>query len=146
MSEHDISLECDPHPPLPNIDQVEYARPHWEGLQEERLLIQECSDCGERQHFPRPWCQYCGSEEIEWIESDGKATLYSYSIPRRVVEVYEYEPALPYIMGYIDLDVGVRFVSNVVNCDIDDVEIGMELEAVFDHVTDDITLVRFEPV
>jgi uncharacterized OB-fold protein len=49
-------------------------------------------------------------------------------------------------MGYVDLDVGVRFVSNVVNCDVDDVEMGMELEAVFDHVTDDVTLVRFEPV
>lgn len=139
-------MNCNPHPPLPEPEQTPYAKPHWDALQDERLLIQECPDCDQRQHFPRPWCRYCGCDTLEWIECSGHAELYSFSIPRRVVEVFEYEPAIPYAMGYIDLEEGVRFVSNVVNCDVDDLEVGMELQAVYDHVTDDVTLVRFEPV
>ncbi|MDG5775302.1 OB-fold domain-containing protein [Haloarculaceae archaeon H-GB2-1] len=146
FSEHaGPSMECDPHPPLPTPAQTPYAEPHWDALQSERLLIQECVDCGERQHFPRPWCRNCASETLDWIESDGRAELYSYSVPRRPVEVVEYEPAVPYVVGLVDLDVGVRVVSTVVNCDIGDVEIGMDLQAVYDHVTEDVTLVRFEP-
>lgn len=37
-------------------------------------------------------------------------------------------------------------MSNVIDVDVYDVHIGMEVEVVFDDVTDEVTLPKFKPV
>ena len=37
-------------------------------------------------------------------------------------------------------------VSNIINCEPDDIYIGMKVEVVFDDVTDEYTLPKFKPV
>jgi uncharacterized OB-fold protein len=53
---------------------------------------------------------------------------------------------MPYVVAMIDLDEGVRMISNIVKCDHDKLKNGMELEVVFDDVSDEFTLPKWMPV
>ena len=53
---------------------------------------------------------------------------------------------LPYALGMIDVAEGVRMISNIVECEFEELQNGMELEVVFDDVTDEITLPKWRPV
>jgi uncharacterized OB-fold protein len=45
----------------------------------------------------------------------------------------------------IQLDEGVRLLSNLVDCPVDAVRIGLPVEVVFDDVTPEVTLPKFRP-
>lgn len=53
--------------------------------------------------------------------------------------------AVPYPVALIALDEGPRFLSNVVDCPVEDLRVGMPVEVVFADVTDDCTLPKFRP-
>lgn len=86
--------------------------------------IQQCSDCGRHQFFPRVLCQSCGSEAVEWVQPEGKGTIYSYSIIRR-----KPEHGGDYNVVLVDLDEGVRLMSRVEGTPNDDLHIGMKVTA-----------------
>ena len=56
-----------------------------------------------------------------------------------------FDDSLPYVVAMIDLEEGVRILSNVVGCGPEDVAIGMPVTVTFDAVTPDVTLPRFRP-
>ena len=58
-------------------------------------------------------------------------------------KAYKGEP--PYVVALIEMDEGVKMMSNVVDVDPADVSIGMEVQVVFDDVTDEVTLPKFKP-
>jgi uncharacterized OB-fold protein len=53
---------------------------------------------------------------------------------------------VPYVILIVELEEGPRMTSNMVDCAIEDVKIGMPVQAVFEDVNDEITLVKFRPV
>lgn len=115
----------------------------WEGVARGQLLIQKCSACGELRHPPRPMCGNCRSTEWETIASEGRGSVYSYVVmhhPR--VPGYEY----PLAVALIDLDEGIRFVSNIVGCSPSEVKIGMRVAMEMEVVDDDWSLPVFRPV
>ena len=93
---------------------------------------------------PSPICPQCFSMNTEWEKSSGKGEVYTFSVVR-VPLAPEWEPDIPYVIGVIQLDEGVRMVSNIVRCKPEDVKIGIKVEVVFDDVTDKITLPKFKP-
>src|SRR5438876_936084 len=52
---------------------------------------------------------------------------------------------LPYVLAIIELDEGVRMMTNVVGCAPDAVRVGMAVEVVFEDVMPEITLAKFRP-
>ena len=119
--------------------------PYWRALQREELIFQQCRVC---QHRFAPYqvvCPNCWSEEVEDRPSAGRGTLYTFSIVYRA-PVPAHRPDLPYVVGLVQLDEGPYVTTNIVGCPVDDVRIGMPVEVVFDHVTDEITLAKFRPV
>ena len=53
---------------------------------------------------------------------------------------------VPYAYTIVQLDEGVRIISNIVNCKIpDDLHVDMPLEAVFEDVSPEWTLIKFKP-
>jgi len=46
----------------------------------------------------------------------------------------------------VELEEGRRLVTNLVQCKIEDIEVGMPVELVFDDVTEEITLPKFRPM
>jgi len=131
--------------PLPRVEQESYAHSFWEGAREERLLLQYCPACETHQFFPRPCCMHCGGDGIEWTEASGRGTVYSYAIVRQCVRNPEFADEVPYCQAFIDLEEGPRMFSTVVDCPFEDVHRGLPVTVVFDHVTEEITLPKFEP-
>jgi hypothetical protein len=126
--------------PIPDGDSETF----WQGCNEEKLLIQHCTDCGKHIYYPRAVCPHCMSDALEWVESSGKGKVYSYTIARRGAGPAFAEDA-PYVVALIDLDEGVRMLSNIINIDVDEVRCDMPVEVVFEQVGD-MKLPKFQPV
>lgn len=113
----------------------------WEGLKEHKLLIQRCTDCQKTIFYPRLICPHCFSDQVEWIEASGKGKIYSYTI------VYQTTPAfrdqVPYAVGMIELEEGVRMVSRIIG-DLDKIAIDKPVSVVFEKIDDELTLPYFK--
>lgn len=129
--------------PLPQI--TPWSKPFWDGCKKEELLIQKCQDCQKVIFYPKIFCPDCLSSNLEWIKASGKGKIYSY------MAVYSYQPTefeedLPYVVAIIDLEEGVRMMSNIIGCNPEDVHCDMNIEVTFDHVTEDFCLPKFKPI
>jgi 3-oxo-4,17-pregnadiene-20-carboxyl-CoA hydratase alpha subunit len=112
----------------------------WEGVARGELLIQRCSSCGTLRHPPRPACGACRSFEWDTVRASGRGEVYSHvTMHHPVVPPFE----APYDVALIELEEGVRIVSNVTGIPPDEVSIGMPVEVVFEKVDDELTLPLF---
>jgi uncharacterized OB-fold protein len=132
------------HKPLPNPSFV--SQPFWDAAKEHRLVYQRCRLCGTNVFYPRDICpgpDCFGVGTLDWVESSGKGTVYSFTV--------SYQPAhpafkedVPYMLAIVELDEGWRMNTNIINADPKDVAIGMKVEVVWDDVTPEITLPKFQ--
>jgi len=130
--------------PLPNI--TAHGREFWEGTKRHELLIQECKDCGTKVFYPKIFCPQCGSSNLGWIKASGKGSVYSYSSSLGKNAPSAFLGDVPYTIAIIRLEEGVQLMSTIVECSPEDVKCDMDVEVVFDDVTEEITLPRFKPV
>ena len=128
--------------PLPRID--EEMRPWWEAVQRHELYIQKCRDCGDIRYYPRAMCTNCLSERTEWVRASGRGKVYTFTATYQNQSA-GFRESLPYIMAYVELDEGVKMLTNLVECKPDEVRIGMPVEVVFEDATPDATVVNFRP-
>ena len=86
----------------------------WDAAREHRLVAQRCASCRRLRHPPRPMCPRCRSLDIDVVELSGHGTVYSFSI-------IHYPPTpffdYPVLAVLVDLDEGIRLVSNLVDVD-----------------------------
>ena len=112
----------------------------WEGVKRQELVLQRCQGCGTWSHPPRPMCPKCRSSEREWAPASGRGTVHSWV-------TYRDSPhpgfQAPYSVVLVELEEGVRMVSNLVDVKPEAVTIGMPVEVVFDRVTDEVLLPKF---
>ena len=126
--------------PVPTSDSEKY----WEGCRKHELWIPKCLSCKRTFFYPSRYCPHCHASNHDWIKSEGKGTVYSYSIVCTSFYGPEWKEDLPYIVCVIELREGVRMLSNIINCKPDEVSIGAEVEGVFDDVTEEFSLPKFE--
>jgi uncharacterized protein len=112
----------------------------WEALKEERLLIQRCTECSVLRHPPRPMCPHCRSLSWTTVESQGRGTVHSFVLPRH--------PPLPwfegtYVVALVDLEEGVRVISNLCDVPPEEIAIGMPVELFFQHFDGGVSLHQF---
>lgn len=114
----------------------------WDAASERRLVAQRCADCQTLRHPPRPMCGHCQSLSIEVAALSGKGTLYSYSILH-----HPQNPAFDYpvLAALVNLDEGVRLVSNLIRVEPADVRIGMRLQVEFVPTAGDQLVPVFRP-
>ncbi len=120
------------------------SRPFWEGCRRHELVLQRCADCGTVRHRPRALCPGCLSSEIEWIRASGRGTVYSYTATHQN-QAPLFRGAVPYVLAYVDLEEGVRMLTNVVGCDPGEVRVGMPVQVEFVDVDPDRSVPRFRP-
>lgn len=115
----------------------------WQCLEKGELAIQKCSACGVLRHPPRPMCGACQSTEWEFIFSAGRGSIHSF-----VVIHYPEVPGYTYplVVAVVDMEEGTRLVSNVVDVEPDEVEIGMSVQASVELVDDEMKLPVFRRV
>jgi uncharacterized OB-fold protein len=116
----------------------------WQGGATGELKIYRCIPCGHYIHPAAPICPICHSREVGPRAMSGSATVSAYTINRQA-----WEPGLeqPYIVAIVELieQDGLRLTTNIVNCGLDEVYIGMPVQVLFDH-REDVWLPLFEPV
>ncbi|WP_419996425.1 Zn-ribbon domain-containing OB-fold protein [Streptomyces boninensis] len=112
----------------------------WDGVADRRLLFQRCTGCRTARFPWLPGCNSCGSPEWTAEEAAGEGTVYSYVVMHHP-RFEAFEP--PYAVGLIELDEGVRMISNVVGVPYDKVRIGMPVRLEFAEVEDDLVLPVF---
>jgi uncharacterized OB-fold protein len=125
--------------PIPQAD--DESRGFYDGARRHELMLMRCRGCGAWRLPSRPRCPDCWSTDTEWARASGRGTLYSFGIMHQKFPGFEGET--PYQYAVVELEEGPRIVSNVVGVAHDDLRCDMPLEAVFDDVADDATLVRF---
>ena len=101
----------------------------WSGLKEHELRIQRCTDCKTFRVPPRPMCGSCQSLNWDYVVSSGRGTVYSFVMPK-----YPPLPFLeyPYVVALIELDEGVRIVSNLCDIEPEAIENGMPVEVFYE--------------
>ena len=110
--------------PAPDIEGE--WKPFWEGTARGELLIQRCTACHKTQFYPRAICTHCGGEP-EYIAASGYGAVHTFSIVRQNLAP-PFKDMLPYVLAMIDLEEGVRMMTNIIDCEIDDVAIGLPVE------------------
>ncbi len=110
---------------------------YWESAKNGKLLVKTCKACGKLHYYPRTICPHCLSSDTDWVEASGKGTIYTYSVMRRT--------ETPYVIAYVTLEEGVTMLSNIVECDVDDVAVGQTVEVVFRDTEGGHSLPVFRP-
>ncbi|MEH2510410.1 putative OB-fold protein [Nitrobacteraceae bacterium AZCC 1564] len=129
--------------PLPKIGSYIDTKEFWDGAKRGKLMLQFCTETKRFQHFPRPVSLFTGRKTVEWREASGCGTVYSWTVTRSPWPGHEQR--VPYICAYVELDEGVRFLCNLVDCDENEIEIGMPVEVRWDRLTDEIAFPDFAP-
>ena len=114
----------------------------WTAAAEGRLVAQRCASCGVMRHPPRPMCPHCRSLAIEVVELAGTGTVYSYAILHHPQNpLFDY----PILAALVDLDEGIRLVTNLTDVAKDEVRIGMRVEVHFIPTANDARVPVFRP-
>ena len=125
------------NPGLPAPAPSDLDRPYWEGLREERLLLQRCRRCARFQWGPEWICHRCLNFDLEFAEVAPRGVIYSH---QRVW--HPVHPALseqgPYVIVLVELPQAgnIRMVGNLLGDPRQDIVIGSDVEAVFEHHKD----------
>ena len=126
--------------PIPVADEA--SAPFFRGAKERRLMLLRCTRCGRHRLPGLERCADCWSTDMEWVQASGRAKLYSFGIMHQ-----RYHPAfadaIPYNFAVVELEEGPRLVSNIVDCPNEELRVDMPVEALFDDVSEETTLVRF---
>ena len=128
--------------PLPEIS-PEMA-PFWEAARAHRLVVQRCAGCGTLRFPARDICSRCLSRNADWAPVSGRGTVFSFAVMHQVYHP-GFADAVPYAVVVVELEEGVRMLSNMVDCPVHELAIGMPVEVVFDDVTPEVTLPKFRP-
>jgi hypothetical protein len=126
--------------PQPTID----SAPFWEYCRQHELRMQKCADCGHVRYPPGVLCPKCLSESSNWEKLSGRGIVYSW-----IVFHQQYHPAfaadIPYPVAIVELDEGPHILTNIVQCPLDRIKIGMPVEVVFEDRSETASLPMFRP-
>ena len=135
-------MSAAPGRPLPLITQDNEF--FWTSGADGKLRFLECNACTALIHPPAPVCCYCRSRDIGVRAVSGKATLAGFTLNQRFS--LPGMPA-PYVVAQVAIeeDPRVRLTTNIVESDPDDLELGQQVEVVFEHV-EDVWFPLFRPI
>ncbi|MDQ6698273.1 MAG: OB-fold domain-containing protein [Actinomycetota bacterium] len=123
----------------------EAGRPFWAATRERRLVLQWCRSCALPIHYPRDACPRCLDDDLEFRPSSGVGTVYAVSVMPKPAN-----PSMsgrePYAVALVDLDEGVRLMSNIVGVDPQAVRVGTPVRVRWEPLSDGRHLPQFEPI
>jgi uncharacterized OB-fold protein len=120
--------------PIPVAEADGLSAPYWEGLRQNRLLVQRCGRCNTWQFGPEWICHHCHALGPEWTEIEPRGRIFSWE---RVWHPSHaaLRPHGPYLAVLVEIPHagGVRMVGNLLGDPMQDVVIGADVEGVFEH-------------
>jgi len=128
--------------PLPEEDK--WSGPFYEAARDGKLVAQRCAATGKFFFPPSPVSPFTRDKEWSWEPLAGTGKIASY-----VVMHQKYFPGfadeVPYPVIEVELDEGVRLISNIVELGDRELAVGLPVEVVFSKVSDEFTLPLFKP-
>jgi uncharacterized OB-fold protein len=120
----------------------------WEATREGRLLVQWCRVCDRGVFYPRVFCPHCaaGADALEWHPASGRGIVYAAVVEHRPEAAgAKFSAGEPYCVALVDLEEGVRMLTNVVGCPPEEVRCGMPVTVTWEPLSDGRRLPLFEP-
>ena len=112
---------------------TERTRGFWTSGADGLLRIFRCADCGRYQHPPKPVCPSCRGRRVDLEPVSGRGRVWAWTINR-----YQWQEGMPapYVIAEVELDeqAGLKLLTNIVDCEVDDVHVGMPVEVCFEPV------------
>jgi uncharacterized protein len=109
---------------------------HWRETPERyRMEAGKCSKCGKIAFPSRLICPDCGSEEFTVINLSGKGKIVSHTVIRTAPDGFE--DLAPYAVGIIELDEGIKILSQITDCNPEDLKTGDRLVSKFRRMNQD---------
>jgi len=128
--------------PIPDMTDPDTGA-FWRAAQDHRLTYQVCAACGKVVFYPRAHCTHCGSRDVRVHDSEGRGTLYSYTVIRQTPDP-AFRDDVPYIVVLVDLSEGFRLLTYL-RAEPESVEVGQQVN--LDWMTrDGVELPVFSPV
>jgi uncharacterized OB-fold protein len=115
----------------------------WAATAEGRFQLQRCNECDTVLWFPRRHCPSCWTENVSTFDATGKGEIYSFTIIRKGAMAYK--DSGPFVVAYVELAEGPRVMTNIVDCDVETIAVGMPVEVVFHDTGEGNALYRFRP-
>lgn len=128
--------------PLPLI--TELSKRFYDGCREGKLQYQQCKECKEVVFFPKAHCSNCMSSDLDWKTSSGRGKIYSFTVTYDAAPP-EFMPYVPFVLAIVNMDEGFSILSNIEECDFEDLQCDMPVVVKFDPITPEVTLPKFIP-
>ena len=135
-------MSADPKVPRPIPEVDPQLAPFFAAAKDGKLVVQRCAGCGALRFPPRELCSSCLATDSEWVQVSGRGEIFSFNVMHQI-----YHPAfateVPYAVVVVKLAEGPKMISNLVDCPVGDIRIGMPVEVVFEAVSPEVTLPKF---
>src|SRR5260370_12537583 len=105
--------------PQPNPE----TKAFWDAAAAGKVMMGKWLACGKPDYYPRAICPFCFSDKTELLQAAGHGTIYTYSVMRRA--------PIPYAIAYVTLSEGPTMMTNIVDCDLDNIRIGQSVKLIF---------------
>ena len=114
----------------------------WNAAADGRLVAQRCAACARLRHPPRPMCPWCQSLAVHTVDLSGRGEVYTYAVLHHPQHpAFEY----PVLAVLVDLEEGIRILSDLIDVEPAGVHIGMAVEVCFAPTADGGVVPRFRP-
>ncbi|MGH7818193.1 MAG: Zn-ribbon domain-containing OB-fold protein [Candidatus Binatia bacterium] len=126
---------------LPEVDEATAF--YWEAARRHELHVLRCAACRRFVHPPQPSCPSCSTNDLAPERVSGRGVVHTYTIAHREVPGHE----VPFALVIVELEeqVGLRILSNLVDCPLENVRVGLPVEVTFEEAGGNVTLPQFRP-
>lgn len=120
--------------PVPQPMDSGFDQPYFDGLNDERLVIQRCHSCETWIWGPEHVCYNCLAWDPSWVEVEPRGRIYAWT---RVWSpgFVSLRPATPYLAALVELPHAgnVRMIGNLLGDRMQEVKIGDEVVGEYEH-------------
>jgi uncharacterized OB-fold protein len=129
--------------PLPEPDQ--WSQPFWDACREHRLIAQRCNVSGKIWYPPAPVSPVTRDANWSWTELSGRGVVTSFVVMHQKYFA-GFADELPYPVIEVTLAEGPVLISNIVELGTGNLAVGMAVQVVFKHATEQVTIPVFKPI
>ena len=115
----------------------------WAAAARGELVALGCADCGDLRHPPRPMCPRCHSPRRREVRLSGRGRVLTWIFPRHPAPIGFGEPP---IVALVDLEEGLRLVTNLVEVAPEAITAQMPVEVAFAPTAGGRQVPVFRPV
>ena len=107
-------------------------RDYFDGCAQGELRVRKCERCGTKFRFAYYLCPNCWSDQLGWEAVSGRGAVSHVTVIHQAPYA-AFEEGAPYALVLVDLEEGVRMMSNVVECPVEEVRIGAPVRVKFER-------------